>query len=120
MIFYKNGWHIAAEDVHYIQDGEELVNTVGVEGHQWWLDFEEKWDNMTITEFVPRPAATPEQLERLDDINNLIKEEKHHYYVELYVLEGRFSEEKGHPLKELELEQKINELERRLSALEEE
>ena len=102
MIYYKNGWHIASEDIHYTstEDGvvEEITQPVGSEGHDWWLAFEERWDHMDIVEFTPREEPTAAELERLAEINEVIKKEGYHGYVEDYVFNDKFPEELDHPL----------------------
>ena len=35
----------------YIQHGEEIRQYVMSEGHDWWLEFEEKWEHTEIIEF---------------------------------------------------------------------
>lgn len=102
MIYYKNGWHIANEDIRYTntEDGvvEEIIQPVGQEGHDWWLAFEERWDHMDIVEFTPREEPTAAQLERLAEVNEVLKKEGYHGYVEDYVFNGVFPEEIDHPL----------------------
>jgi hypothetical protein len=109
LIFYKNGkWHICTEKVHYTQHGEEITQYVGSEGHDWWVDFEEKWEHTEIIEFIPvKPTA--EQLQRLEEINELGIPDGFGTICSNYVREGIFPEDVNHPLRLLQL-QKENEL----------
>ncbi len=70
MIFYKNGWRLCSEKIRYVQHGEEITQYVGSEGHDWWVDFEEKWEHTEIIEFVP-VEPTEEQIERFEEVNQL-------------------------------------------------
>ena len=70
LIFYKNRWHLCNEKVKYIQHGEEITQYVMSEGHDWWVDFEEKWGHTEIIEFIP-VVPTAEQVKRYNDILQL-------------------------------------------------
>lgn len=109
MVYFKNNqWHICTEKVHYTQHGEEITQYVGSEGHDWWVDFEEKWEHTEIIEFIPvKPTA--EQLQRLEEINELGIPDGFGTICSNYVREGIFPEDVNHPLRLLQL-QKENEL----------
>lgn len=70
LIFYKNGWHLCNEKVKYIQHGEEMIQYVMSEGHDWWIDFEEKWEHTEIIEFIP-VEPTEMQLNRFEEVLQL-------------------------------------------------
>ena len=54
MLYFKNNrWNVSTEKVRYTQHGEEIEQYVGVESHDWWIDFEEKWEHTEIIEFIP-------------------------------------------------------------------
>lgn len=102
MIYYSNNqWHIATEQINYIHNGEEETKPVGIEGHQWWVDFADKWTDMEIISFIP--IDTPEAAQnRLREVNELKIDNTSGYAVALYVEEGVFPEGHTHPLRELE------------------
>jgi hypothetical protein len=70
LIYYKNGWRLCNEKVKYIQHGEEIIQYVGSEGHDWWLDFEEKWEHTEIIEFI-EVEPTQEQISRYNEVLQL-------------------------------------------------
>jgi hypothetical protein len=70
LIYYKNGWRLCNEKVKYIQHGEEITQYVGSEGHDWWVDFEEKWEHTEIIEFIP-VEPTEMQLNRFEEVLQL-------------------------------------------------
>lgn len=109
MVYFKNNqWHICTEKVHYTQHGEEITQYVGSEGHDWWVDFEEKWEHTEILEFIP-VEPTQEQIDRLKEINQLNIPDGFGTICSDYVREGIFPEGVNHPLRLLQL-QKENEL----------
>ena len=108
LIFYKNGnWHLCSEKVRYIQHGEEITQYVGSEGHDWWVDFEQKWEHTEILEFIP-VEPTQEQLQRLEEINELRIPDGFGTICSDYVREGIFPEGVNHPLKGLQLQKENN------------
>lgn len=102
LIFYKNGWRLCSEKVKYKQHGEEIEQYVMSEGHDWWVDFEEKWKHTEIIEFIP-VEPTQEQTDRIEEINQLNVPDGFGSVVEDYVKEGIFPEGFNHPLRELQL-----------------
>ena len=103
MIFYRNRkWHICTEKVCYIQNGEEITQFIGSEGHDWWLDFEQKHEHTEIIEFVD-VEATQEQLNRLDDVNQLNVGDGFGAILGDYVDNGVFPEGVNYPLVLLQL-----------------
>lgn len=110
LIFYKNGWHLCNEKVKYIQYGEEIEQYVMLEGHDWWLDFEEKWEHTEIIEFIPF-EPTEEQLGRFEEMIQLNIPEGFGGELSDYVEFGIFPEGINHPLKSLQDTKKIKELE---------
>lgn len=84
LIFWKKGkWHLCNEKVKYIQHGEGIIQYVMSEGHDWWLDFEEKWGHTEIIEFI-QVEPTQEQLSRFEEV------------VQLNILEGFGGELSGY------------------------
>ena len=103
LIFYKNGnWHLCSEKVRYIQHGEEITQYVGSEGHDWWVDFEQKWEHTEILEFIPVESPTEEQLNRLEEINELNIPDGFGSMLSNYVENGTFPESFNHPLRKLQ------------------
>lgn len=110
MIFYKNGWHLCNEKVYYIQHGEEIIQYVMSEGHDWWVDFEEKWEHTEIIEFIP-VEPTEEQISRYNEALQLNIPEGFSGELSAYVEFGIFPEGINHPLKSLQDTKKIEGLE---------
>lgn len=111
MLYFKNGkWNFCTEKVRYIQHGEETTQYVGQEGHDWWVDFEEKWEHTEIIEFIEVELPTVEQLERLAEINELGIPDGFGTMVENYVIHGEFPEGINHPLRILQLQKKNEQL----------
>ena len=96
--------------VKYIQHGEEITQYVMSEGHDWWIDLEEKWEHTEIIEFIP-VEPTEEQLGRFEEINQLNIPEGFGAELCDYVEHGIFPEGINHPLKSLQDTKKIEELE---------
>jgi len=104
MVYYKNGqWHICAEKVRYLQYGEEITQYVGQEGHDWWVDFEQKWDHTKILEFVP-VEPTSDQAARLEEVNQLRIPDGYGGIIGDYVGDGAFPEGFTHPLRALQIQ----------------
>lgn len=117
LIYFKNNrWNVSTEKVRYIQHGEEIEQYVGVEGKQWWIDFEEKWDHTEILEFIP-VGLTEEQQIRFDEIIQLNIKEGHSAELSNYVENGEFPEGINHPLKSLQDAKRIEALERMIDIL---
>ena len=110
LIFWKKGkWHLCNEKVKYTQHGEEIEQYVMSEGHDWWVDFEEKWEHTEIIEFTP-VEPTEEQLGRFEEVIQLNIPEGFGELVEHYVVDGMFPDGLTHPLKELQLQKENEEL----------
>lgn len=104
MVYYKNGqWHICEEKVKYIQHGEEITQYVGQEGHDWWADFEQKWEHTEILEFIPIESAYDE-IERLGEVNKLNIPDGFSEEVGNYVKDGVFPEGANHKLRQLQIQ----------------
>jgi len=104
MIFYKNRkWHMCSEKIRYMQHGEEIEQFVGAEGHDWWIDFEQKHEHTEIIEFVD-VVATNEQLARLDEVNQLNIGDGFGEMLGNYVRDGIFPDGFTHPLRNLQLQ----------------
>lgn len=88
--------------VKYIQHGEEITQYVGSEGHDWWVDFEGKWEHTEIIEFIP-VEPTQEQLDRFEEINQLNIKEGFGHECSQYVEFGIFPESFNHPLRKLQV-----------------
>jgi hypothetical protein len=103
MIYYKNNkYHMCNEKVKYIQHGEELIQYVMSEGHDWWVDFEEKWEHTEIIEFI-EVKPTQEQLDRLEEINQLNISDGFGYECSQYVEFGIFPEGFNHVLRPIQI-----------------
>ena len=109
LIFYKNGWRLCNEKVKYIQHGEEIEQYVMSEGHDWWVDFEKKWEHTDIVEFIP-VVPTEEQLGRFEEINQLNIPEGFGAELGDYVESGIFPEGYNHILGNLKLQKENKEL----------
>lgn len=103
MIYYKNRWHMCNEKVKYIQHGEEIIQYVMSEGHDWWIDFEEKWEHTEILEFIA-VEPTEEQLGRFEEVIQLNIPEGFGGELSAYVENGIFPEGFSHVLRPLQIE----------------
>lgn len=89
--------------VKYIQHGEEITQYVMSEGHDWWVDFEEKWEHTEVIEFID-VVANDEQLARFDEISQLNIPEGFNSELSDYVRDGVFPNGINHPLRNLQLQ----------------
>lgn len=64
-----NEYKLRKEAIVYTRGDEEYTQVV-VEGRQWWIDFEAKWEDMAIVEFKDI-AYTDEQLQRFEEIKDI-------------------------------------------------
>ena len=109
MVFYKGGrWHLCAEKVRYTQRGEEIVQYVGQEGHDWWVDFEDRWEHTEIIEFIP-VEPTEEQLGRFEEVVQLNVPEGFGGELSAYVEFGIFPEGFNHVLRPIQILKEQNE-----------
>lgn len=102
LIFYKNGWNLCSEKVKYIQHGEEITQYVGSEGHDWWVDFEEKWKHTEIIEFIP-VEPTQEQISRYNEVSQLNLPDGFGGELSDYVEFGIFPEGVNHVLRPIQI-----------------
>lgn len=102
LIFYKNGWRLCSEKVKYIQHGEEIIQYVMSEGHDWWIDFEEKWEHTEIIEFIP-VEPTQEQISRYNEVLQLNIPEGFGAELGNYVEFGIFPEGFNHVLRPIQI-----------------
>ena len=109
LIFYKNGnWHLCSEKVRYIQHGEEITQYVCSEGHDWWVDFEQKWEHTEIIEFIP-VEPTEEQLGRFEEVIQLNVPEGFGAELGSYVEFGIFPDGFNHVLRPIQILKEQNE-----------
>lgn len=66
----KEGLELSKLKVKYSRDGEEFEQSVGEEGKQWWLDFEQKWEHTEVIEFTDI-AYTDKELTRFEEVKGL-------------------------------------------------
>ena len=117
MIYYKNGnWHISTEQVHYRQHGEEITQYVTSEGHDWWTDFESKWEHTELINFIA-VDYTPDQLARFEEIEKLNVTEGFASELAQYVKDGSFPEGVNHPLRNLQLQKENEALQQSIAEL---
>ena len=109
LIFYKNGWRLCSEKVKYKQHGEEIEQYVMSEGHDWWVDFEEKWKHTEIIEFIP-VEPTEEQLNRFEEINQLNIPEGFCAELGAYVEFGIFPDGFNHVLRPIQIQKESGNL----------
>ena len=102
LIYYKNGWRLCNEKVKYIQHGEEIIQYVMSEGHDWWLDFEEKHNHTEIIEFIP-VEPTEGQLGRFEEVVQLNVPEGFGAELGSYVEFGIFPEGFNHVLRPIQI-----------------
>lgn len=103
MLYYKNNqWHICEEKVRYIQHGEEITQYVMSEGHDWWIDFEQKWEHTEIIEFIP-VEPTEEQLGRFEEVVQLNVPDGFGAELGNYVECGEFPDGFNHVLRPIQI-----------------
>lgn len=102
LLFYKNGWRLCSEKIRYVQHGEEITQYVGSEGHDWWLDFEEKWEHTEIIEFIP-VEPTEEQIGRFEEVVQLNIPDGFSGELSCYVEFGIFPEGFNHILRPIQI-----------------
>lgn len=102
LIYYKNGWHLCNEKVKYIQHGEVIIQYVMSEGHDWWLDFEEKWEHTEIIEFI-EVEPTQEQISRYNEVLQLNIPEGYGGELSCYVEFGIFPDGFKHVLRPIQI-----------------
>lgn len=108
LIFYKNGWQLCSEKVKYIQHGEEMIQYVTSEGHEWWVDFEEKWEHTEIVEFI-QVEPTEVQLSRFEEVVQLNVPEGFGVELGEYVEFGIFPDGFNHVLRPIQILKEQNE-----------
>ena len=84
----EKGLKLVKEKVLYKRNGIEYEQPV-VEGRDWWLDFEEKWNDMEIVGFEDI-QYTEEQLTRLEEVRDINNVSEH--ILNDYVMEGIIGE----------------------------
>ena len=70
MIYFKENFRLAEEQISYIHRDERITKPIGSEGKDWWLEFEKQWEDMKIIEIKPF-VPTEEQLRRFEEIKDL-------------------------------------------------
>lgn len=109
MLYRESGeLKLAEEKVLFTRSGVEHEQAV-VEGRDWWLSFEEQWDDMVIIGFEDI-TYTPEQVERFEEVKNLDINES---ILNDYVIDGVV----GEGLKMLEFEKENGRLKQLLADL---
>jgi dihydrofolate reductase len=79
----SEGLKLAQEKVVYTRNGTEYEQPV-IEGRNWWLDFEQKWDDMEIVRFE-HIEYTEEQLTRFEEVKAMVLSQN---TLNDYVMEG--------------------------------
>ena len=104
LIFYKNGnWHLCSDKVKHIHHGEEIIQYVMSEGHDWWVDFEEKWEHTEIIELI-EVEPTQEQISRYNEVLQLNIPEGYGGELSDYVEHGVFPEGFNHVLRPIQIQ----------------
>lgn len=117
LLYYKDKkWNICTEKVKYIQNGKEIEQYVGSEGHDWWVDFADQWEHTEIIEFIPI-EPTDEQLARFEEISQLNIPDGFSDILSDYVKDGAFPDSISHPLIALQLKKENEELKQLLADL---
>lgn len=113
MLYRNNGeWVVCPFKVKYIQNGEELE--AYTHDKQWWLDFEEKWDNTRIIEFE-NIQYTIEQLQRYEAIRHI--GDGFGEQCSNYVKDGVFPEGINHPLRAIQIEAENKKMQKLIDTL---
>lgn len=103
LIYHKDGqWHLCNERVKYIQNEEEILQPVGSEGHEWWINFGKLWKHTEIVEFVPI-VPTKNQMVRFEEILQLNLVDGFGGEMSEYVENGIFPSGFSHALRPLQI-----------------
>jgi hypothetical protein len=111
LIKTREGWDLAENSVIYLENEVQKEKVVGEEGKEWWAEYAEKWDNISIIEFTELHYEA-EQLSRLQEIQKI---KTHHEACEDYVLSGTLPDIE--PFKVLKLQKENTELRELLADL---
>lgn len=107
VFYYHNGeWHCSELKVKYKQYNEEIIQFVGVEGQDWWIEFERKWEHTELIEFIPVEYTDEEKL-RLEEINQLNISDGYNDVIRDYVKNKTFPQGISHPLSTLQAQKDI-------------
>lgn len=102
MVYYKNNeWHLSGIKVRFTDNNEETTKPVGSEGKGWWNELAKKHDDIKIIEFI-EAEQTPEELNRLKEINSLNIPDGFSSVLAGYVKSGTFPDKPNHVLKDLD------------------
>lgn len=88
LINTDDGIKLSEEKVVFEKNGKQEENIVGNEGKNWWLELEEKHDNINIIEFTSI-THEKEVLDRFEEIKN---ENLDFGLAEKYVIDGEITE----------------------------
>ena len=88
-MLYKDseGLKLAQEKVVYTRNGTEYEQPI-IEDRNWWLDFEQKWEDMKIVRFESI-EYTEEQLTRFEEVKGMDLSQN---ILNDYVMEGIIGE----------------------------
>ena len=88
-LLYKDseGLKLAQEKVVYTRNGTEYEQPI-IEDRNWWLDFEQKWEDMKIVRFESI-EYTEEQLTRFEEVKGMDLSQN---ILNDYVMEGIIGE----------------------------
>lgn len=110
MIFKNNGLlELPKLKVKYTKSNETIEQFITEEGKQWWLDFDAKWDDIEIIEFID-VSYTQDQLDRFEEIKGINTNEE---ALNEYVMNGTLDDKLG----ELKLKKENEYLRQRLADL---
>ena len=92
MIFKNNGLlELPKLKVKYTKGNETIEQFITEEGKQWWFDFDAKWDDIEIIEFID-VSYTQDQLDRFEEIKEIKANEE---VLSEYVINGTLGEGLG-------------------------
>ena len=103
MIYIDNEYKLPTHSITYSRTDKTVTQNVGIEGIEWWKDFEKQWKDMKIIS-INELQYSEEQLERLERINKLGLKDGFKDFVSAYVSDSSFPDGYTHPLVPVQLE----------------
>lgn len=108
MVYYKdNQWNISNTKVRFKDGTEETTKSIGSEGKAWWEELFQKHKEIKLVEYI-EISETPEQLNRLEEVNKLSIEDGFSEVVGNYVINNEFPDLPNHILKDLQFTKMFN------------
>lgn len=107
MIYINNEYKLPTHSITYTRNDEGFTQNIGIEGIEWWKEFEQQWKDMKIIS-IDELQYTKEQLNRLEKVNELGLKDGFSGLVWDYVANNTLPDGYIHPLVPVQLESESN------------